>query len=375
METSLTVVNGHEKSLATIGVNFTEEQIGLLKRTICQGATDDEFALFMGQCKRTKLDPFAKQIHAVKRWDGKAKREVMSIQTGIDGYRLIAGRTGAYEGQTVPLWCGDDGVWKDVWLAKEPPSAAKVGVHKTGFREPVYAVALWSEYAQQYFKDNKWNLSPMWQKMGALMLSKCAEALALRKAFPQELSGIYTAEEMSQADNQIPTHTEAPALPAPVEASAEMQTAWRKLRASLNKTLTAAKTVAEMESKRKGFEDYCKMAETIWNQLTYLSPEETFGMLYERHKRRVIRDEELASPAGTLRWIESVMVADMKALADRAKEYIKLEHRHNDQCLEALHERARQLGMDSIDDLIEEDRDEKIDSHILPDGLEYGSKG
>jgi phage recombination protein Bet len=190
------------KAMTAYAVEYSEDQIALLKRTICKDSTDDEFALFMGQCKRTGLDPFTKQIHAVKRWDKKAKKNVMSIQTGIDGYRLIAERTRQYEGQTPAMWCGEDGVWKDVWLSKDAPAAAKVGVHKQGFKEPVYAVALWSEYAQTYFDDNQWKLSPMWAKMGALMLSKCAEALALRKAFPQELSGIYTAEEMGQADRE-----------------------------------------------------------------------------------------------------------------------------------------------------------------------------
>lgn len=297
--------NGH----LVVGPQFTEDQIGLLKRTICKGATDDEFQLFLGQCKRTKLDPFAKQIHAVKRWDRKANREVMSIQTGIDGYRLIAERTGAYEGQTSALWCGEDGAWKDVWLAKEPPAACKVGVHKTGFREPVYAVALWSEYAQTFNdKQGKTHLSPMWAKMGALMLSKCAEALALRKAFPQELSGIYTNEEMAQADrgepaaDALPAAQDAPALPPGPAVSDDEIKAWRKWRAAANKTLQAAKSTDDLAKKRVGLEEITKMGADLWAQRTFHDDFETFGDLFNVHKARIDAAEHFVSPEGQAEW-------------------------------------------------------------------------
>ena len=140
-------------------------------------------------CQTTGLDPFKRQIHLIER-QGK-----FTPQTSIDGFRIIRDRSGVYDGDET-FWCGDDGVWTDAWLKPEPPTAAKFVLYVKGRSKPVTAVARWSEYVQT--KSNG-DITKMWQRMAAHMLAKVAEALAIRKAFPDDTGGLYTDDEMAQA--------------------------------------------------------------------------------------------------------------------------------------------------------------------------------
>lgn len=145
-------------------------------------------------CKTTGLDPFRRQIHLIER-AGK-----WTPQTSIDGFRIIRDRSGVYDGDET-FWAGPDGVWQEAWLDPDnPPVAAKFVLYVKGRSKPVTAVALWREYVQTK-RDG--STTSMWARMSAHMLAKVAEALAIRKAFPDDTGGLYTDDEMAQASNEI----------------------------------------------------------------------------------------------------------------------------------------------------------------------------
>jgi hypothetical protein len=131
----------------------------------------------------------------------------MTIQAGIDGLRSIAERTGQLDGSQ-SYWCGPDGAWVDVWLDSKPPAAAKTILHRKGASHPFVGVARFADYNAG---------QGLWSKMPSVMIAKCSEAQALRRAFPADLSGVYSTDEMDQAVEPV-TVTTAPALPAKGDA-------------------------------------------------------------------------------------------------------------------------------------------------------------
>jgi phage recombination protein Bet len=173
-----------------------------VKAVLAPDLSDDELKLFAMVAARSGLDPFAKQVYAVKR------KGRVTFQTGIDGYRSIAARTGMYDGQDEPEFgpvcgCGD----------KRPeghPEFATVRVYRKGVTRPIGATAYWHEYKPEGGESGRGD--DMWRRMPRVMIAKVAEALALRKAFPYDPDAhhgigadLYTTEEMAQAERSVST--------------------------------------------------------------------------------------------------------------------------------------------------------------------------
>lgn len=174
--------------------------VNAIKARLCPEATPEEIVQFAVECDTTQLNPYRGQIYLVPRHDRRAGRAVCKSQVGIDGLRLISQRTGEFGGRESIEWCDDKGNWFDVWLRDTPPAAARCTVRKIvgGVAYPITNTVLYSAYVQLTQKGN-----PMarWKSDPAGQLAKCAEAGALRAAFPQEMGNLMTDVEMQQADN------------------------------------------------------------------------------------------------------------------------------------------------------------------------------
>ena len=184
-------------------LQFTDEQRRMIRDTYAggtSGASDSEFAVLLEIARARRLNPLLRQIHFVSRWDNEKHRAVWSPQVSIDGLRAIAERTGRYDGQDEPEYVYGD---------NKTLLACRVRVYRKDWRRPVVGLAFWSEFAQ-FTKDG--SLTRFWREKPLLMLAKVAESLALRKAFPEDISGLYTREEMGDDAGEVvaPKLAEAP---------------------------------------------------------------------------------------------------------------------------------------------------------------------
>lgn len=166
------------------GVALTREDMEVLRATVLKGASDAQLTMYGRSCAKLDLDPFSKEVYGFVNREGG-----IELVVSIDGLRKQAEKSGEYRGQTQQQWCGPDGEWTDVWLAQAKPAAAHITVHRLG-HEPFTGVALWSEYG----KPNQSN----WTKFPTVMLSKCAEASAIRHLFPHQTGSLYISEEMPE---------------------------------------------------------------------------------------------------------------------------------------------------------------------------------
>jgi phage recombination protein Bet len=214
---------------------WTPEQTQLISTTIAPGCSNDELRLFAYACQRTGLDPFSRQIYAIKR-GGK-----LTIQVSIDGLRSIAERTGQLDGSQ-SYWCGSDGAWVDVWLDSKPPAAAKTIIHRKGCAHPFSATARFADFNAG---------QGLWSKMPSVMIAKCSEAQALRRAFPADLSGVYSTDEMDQAVEPV-TVSAAPALPA---GDAKVFTAGKAAIAKADTMDKLKEVVARMDKRKPDLSD------------------------------------------------------------------------------------------------------------------------
>lgn len=180
---------------------YKEEQLSIIRNHVAGPTfTDDELAYCLSVARARGLDPLQKQVYFTKRKkkQGDSWVDAVTVEPTIDGFRVMAERTGELDGYDGPFWCGENGEWVEAWLSDKPPTAAKITVFRKGRSHGFTSVARFEAYVQT---DKSNNPNHIWAKMGDNQLAKCAEALALRKAFPSQLGAFYTREEMGQVDN------------------------------------------------------------------------------------------------------------------------------------------------------------------------------
>ena len=160
--------------------DITTKDVAALKSTFAKDLTDSEMRVVVEYCRRTGLDPIAREVHI---WKDQGR---LTLHIGIDGLRRRAMETGLFEGLELQ-WCGPDGNWRDEWLFDNAPYAARCIIYRRGSRVPFKAVVRMSEFRKTGERAGNWNTKSVH------MLGIRAQTHAYRMAFPQETALLFDA--------------------------------------------------------------------------------------------------------------------------------------------------------------------------------------
>lgn len=171
-----------------------KEKLAVILNTVAKGASPAEFLMFIEMCKGTGLNPFKRELWFIKDDYGKVQ-----MMTGINGFYQIANSNPAYDGtETIEGNFIEHKEGDQVFLV---PESITSKVWRKDRKFPQVATAYWREFMKPCL-TSKGKLS-IWGRMPTVMLTKCSDALALRKAFPQELNGLFCEEEITNDNTNI----------------------------------------------------------------------------------------------------------------------------------------------------------------------------
>lgn len=239
-----------------------QQLVAVLKNSLYPGAADDSVLLVLDYCRATGLDPMQKPVHIVPMWDKASGRMRDVIMPGVGLYRTQAARTGQLAGIDEPEF-GPDINEEVGGLPMTYPAWCRVTVKRrlpTGEIVGFTALERWKEnYAVKGGKEKSVAPNAMWEKRPYGQIAKCAQAQALRMAFPEMVGSGATADEMEgkaldiegavidNANGTVQQPARPEKQPYPAESFAKNLPEWAKLIASGKKT--HRQIVANLESK------------------------------------------------------------------------------------------------------------------------------
>jgi hypothetical protein len=221
-------------------LKLTDAQWASFAAEFCKGFTKEQAEVCRTFCEVRGLLPGKHVIFNLRSssdWDeavgAKVKTTKIIFMTTIDASRLIAERTKLYNGQAPEQYIyldenGAPSIVSEIPLPQLPlkpgqqalprePWAVRTTVHRRDFTQPITSVARFDAYAATYFDKNKneVRLNEMWSRRGPEQLAKCSEMLSLRKAFPEELGGLYLAEEFKPDQEEVAKQPISPTVAIP----------------------------------------------------------------------------------------------------------------------------------------------------------------